>query len=55
MAGAFLAPPAEGEPVETAAVLNSVGAAEAFVDADPFVQAGLVQKWTIREWAGMLC
>ena len=54
MAGAFLTPPAEGELVETMAVLNSAAAARAFVDADPFVRAGLVHEWTIREWADML-
>jgi uncharacterized protein YciI len=54
MAGAFLTPPAEGELVETMAVLNSAAAAQAFVDGDPFVQAGLVRDWTIREWADML-
>jgi uncharacterized protein len=54
MAGAFLTPPAEGDLVETMAVLSSAAAAQAFVDADPFVRAGLVHEWTIREWADML-
>ena len=54
MAGAFLTSPAEGELVETMAVLKSATAAQTFVDADPFVQAGLVREWTIREWADML-
>ena len=54
MAGAFLTPPADGELVETMAVLTSAAAAQAFVDADPFVRAGFVHEWTIKEWADVL-
>ena len=54
MAGAFVTLPGEGDFVETMAVLNSEAAARAFVDADPFVEAGLVRQWTIKEWADML-
>ena len=54
MAGAFLTPPAEGDLVQTMAVLSSAAAAHALVEADPFVKAGLVHEWTIREWANML-
>ncbi len=31
-------------------VFSTRAAAEAFVKADPFVQHGLVARWTIREW-----
>jgi hypothetical protein len=34
------------------AVLSSAAAAQAFVEADPFVRAGLVHEWTIREMGG---
>lgn len=51
MAGAFLDRPEE--PLGTMAVLTSRSAAEEFVKGDPFVQAGRVAGWSIREWANM--
>jgi uncharacterized protein YciI len=41
------------EPVDTAVLLftgESPAAAEAFAKADPYVQAGLVTRWRVREW-----
>jgi len=29
---------------------ESPAAAEAFAKADPYVQAGLVKRWRVREW-----
>jgi uncharacterized protein YciI len=52
MAGAFLDRP--DEPVRTMGVLVSRAAAEDYARSDPFVQAGLVSEWTVREWANML-
>ena len=50
MAGAFL----DGDgPVTTMAVLTSREAAEEFVRGDPFVVAGKVADWRIREWANL--
>ena len=51
MAGAFLDHPAE--PLSTMAVLTTREAAEAYIQGDPFVLNGMVQKWYIREWANM--
>jgi uncharacterized protein len=51
MAGAFLEP-AEG-PVQTMGVLTSREAAEDYARNDPFVTAGLVEEYAIREWANM--
>lgn len=41
------------EPVDTAVLLftgDTPRAAEAFAQADPYVQAGLVTRWRVREW-----
>lgn len=41
------------DPVDTAILLfqgDSPAAAEAFVNADPYVTNGLVKRWEIREW-----
>jgi uncharacterized protein YciI len=51
MAGAFLEPP--DAPVTTMAVLASREAAEEYMRGDPFVVAGHVSRWYIREWANM--
>ncbi|MDR6423059.1 uncharacterized protein YciI [Paraburkholderia phenoliruptrix] len=40
-------------PVDTAVLLftgDTPRAAEAFAQADPYVQAGLVTRWRVREW-----
>jgi uncharacterized protein len=47
--------PFADEPVGGAmGVFSTRAAAEAFVREDPFVQGGIVAKWTIREWAEAL-
>ena len=51
MAGAFLDHP--DEPVRTMGVLASRDAADDYARQDPFVQAGMVSDWSIREWANM--
>jgi uncharacterized protein YciI len=51
MAGAFLDHP--DEPVRTMGVLASRDAADDYARRDPFVQAGMVSDWSIREWANM--
>jgi len=41
------------EPVDTAVLLfkgDSPRAAQAFAEADPYVRAGLVARWRVREW-----
>ena len=41
------------EPVDSAVLLfegDSPAAAEAFARADPYVLAGLVTRWRVREW-----
>ncbi|MEZ0604364.1 YciI-like protein [Paraburkholderia sp. IW21] len=41
------------EPVDTAVLLfeaDSPAAAEAFAKADPYVLAGLVTRWRVRQW-----
>lgn len=43
-AGAF--EPADG----AALVFRSVGAAEAFAEADPYVREGIVTAWRVRKW-----
>ena len=35
-------------------IFPTAATAEAFVAADPFVQHGVVGRWTIREWAEAL-
>jgi uncharacterized protein len=52
MAGAFLDGP--GEQVQTMGVLTSRAAAEDYARNDPFVVAGQVESWVVREWANML-
>jgi uncharacterized protein YciI len=51
MAGAFLDQP--DEPLRTMAVLTSYDDAQHYVEIDPFVQAGLVEEWHIREWGNI--
>jgi uncharacterized protein YciI len=51
MAGAFL--DKSEEPLSTMGVLDSLEAAEAYANGDPFVLKGMVSKWYIREWANM--
>lgn len=51
MAGAFLDQP--GEPLRTMAVLTSRYDAQHYVDIDPFVQAGVIEEWNIREWGNI--
>ncbi len=51
MAGAFLDHP--DEPVRTMGVLNSYDTARQYAENDPFVKAGLVTDWHIREWANI--
>lgn len=51
MAGAFLEP-TDG-PVQTMGILTSREAAEDYARKDPFVVAGLVEEYTIRQWANM--
>ena len=52
MAGAFLDEP--DQPVRTMGVLASREAAQDYARNDPFVVAGHVEEWRIREWANML-
>ncbi len=51
MSGAFIGPP--DEPLSTMGVLASRQAAEEYIQGDPFVLAGMVSHWYIREWANM--
>jgi hypothetical protein len=42
-----------GEPTDTAMLLfkgDSPAVAEAFAQADPYVQEGLVTRWRVRPW-----
>ncbi len=42
-----------GDPVDMAILLfqgDSPAAADAFARADPYVQNGLVRKWSVRPW-----
>ncbi|REE18893.1 MULTISPECIES: YciI-like protein [unclassified Paraburkholderia] len=51
--GELLLAGALAEPTDTAVLLfqgDSTAAAEAFVKADPYVLAGLVTRWRVREW-----
>jgi uncharacterized protein len=50
MAGAFVE---EAGPLSTMAICRSREDAEAFIAGDPFVQAGLTTRSTIRAWADM--
>lgn len=51
MAGAFLDRP--DEPLRTMGVLRSYEDAREYAENDPFVRAGLVEDWEIREWANI--
>jgi uncharacterized protein YciI len=51
MAGAFTDHP--GEPVATMAVLTTRADAEDFARGDPFVIAGMVDKWEVRNWGNI--
>jgi uncharacterized protein len=47
--------PFRDEPAGSAlAIFSERPAAQAFVDADPFVKHGVVARWTIREWDEVL-
>ena len=51
--GEFVLGGALTDPADMAILLfqgNSPAAAEAFAEADPYVQNGLVTKWRVREW-----
>ncbi|MFM0393512.1 YciI-like protein [Paraburkholderia phytofirmans] len=51
--GELLLAGALAEPTDTAILLfqgDSAAAAEAFAKADPYVLAGLVTRWRVREW-----
>ncbi|PRX31404.1 hypothetical protein B0G75_105186 [Paraburkholderia sp. BL18I3N2] len=51
--GDLLLAGALAEPTDTAILLfqgDSAAAAEAFAKADPYVLAGLVTRWRVREW-----
>ncbi|ASV99379.1 YciI-like protein [Paraburkholderia aromaticivorans] len=51
--GELLLAGALAEPTDTAVLLfqgDSPAAAEAFAQADPYVLAGLVTRWRVREW-----
>ncbi|ACD16360.1 MULTISPECIES: YciI-like protein [Paraburkholderia] len=51
--GELLLAGALAEPTDTAVLLfqgDSAAAAEAFAKADPYVLAGLVTRWRVREW-----
>jgi uncharacterized protein len=50
MVGPFTDEPAGG----AMGVFSTRSAAEDFVRADPFVSAGIVARWTIREWNEVL-
>lgn len=51
MAGAFLDRP--DQPLCTMGVLTSYEEARRYAETDPFVLAGLVEDWRIREWANI--
>lgn len=51
--GELLLAGALAEPTDTAVLFfqgDSTAAAEAFAKADPYVLAGLVTRWRVREW-----
>ena len=51
--GELLLAGALAEPTDTAMLLfqgDSAAAAEAFAKADPYVLAGLVTRWRVRQW-----
>ncbi|WP_168793810.1 YciI-like protein [Paraburkholderia aromaticivorans] len=52
--GELLLAGALAEPTDAAMLLfqgDSAAAAEAFAKADPYVLAGLVTRWRVREWS----
>lgn len=50
MAGIFL----DGrEPLQTMAICTTRAVAEEYIDGDPFTHMGMVEEWSIREWADM--
>jgi uncharacterized protein YciI len=51
MAGVFL--DNNDELLSTMGVLTSRESAEEYVKGDPFYLNGMMEKWTIREWANM--
>jgi uncharacterized protein len=51
MSGAFL--DRNEESLSTMGVLTSREAAEAYIQADPFILNGLMSKWSIREWGNI--
>ncbi len=51
MASAFLDRPEE--PVRTMGVLGSYEHARQYAETDPFVRAGLVDEWHLRQWANI--
>jgi uncharacterized protein YciI len=51
LAGAFLDRP--DDPLQTMGVLTSHDDAKRYAENDPFVRAGLVENWHIREWANI--
>ncbi len=51
MRGDLLLGGALAEPVDKALLLfRSQEAAEAFANSDPYIQNGLVLKWSVRQW-----
>lgn len=52
LAGAFTDRP--GEPVSAMGILRTRADAEDYARHDPFLEAGLISDWHIREWANML-
>ena len=51
--GELLLAGAAGEPIDCAQLLFTIDApaiAEEFARADPYVQHGLVKRWTVRKW-----
>src|SRR5262245_24005989 len=51
MSGAFV--DKTDAPLSTMAVLTSSEAAEDYIKGDPFYLSGMMETWTIREWANM--
>jgi uncharacterized protein YciI len=46
----MIGPFADEGAIAAMGIFTTRAAAEAFVAADPFVQNGVVSRWTIREW-----
>ncbi len=51
MAGVFL--DKNDEPLSTMGILTSREAADDYVKGDPFYRNGMMNTWSIREWANM--